>query len=400
MFWNISDPHCQAVLADVFTVSSALSLLGSTVIIFFYFYYFDRKVVSDPALHMVFFLSFADVCASILFLVASRYNDVLLRMVTPDMVFNYSSPEALHSPCAKVQSYDLHGNSVHFLSEYNITCVPNLACLIEANVNQFFVCSSVTWILAIATQLFRAVYLEKPGKLYPYHIFCWGFPILSCIIVTASGKFGPNSDTCWIVDGDILFHVLFLYMFIIGGMVYIIIVYVLVWWKIAKSRSSVDKLTGRKMGSGKIVRRFVGYPLMFFVTWIGGCYVDLNIRLNLACGVLIWKTVTFPLQGFLNALVYGLSEKVYRRFYDDCMSKWRKRKVGSAAWSQTNTERAQRKRSSGSGGKLDGGRADSLASSGQLSVTSKSSPLPGSKSQKREMRQSLLEEYESQTQNV
>mmetsp|Transcript_441 Transcript_441/g.795 ORF Transcript_441/g.795 Transcript_441/m.795 type:complete len:342 (-) Transcript_441:588-1613(-) len=274
-------------------------------------------------------MSYADALASLNYVVAAYFEPQLLRSVPLDKRWDFMLSEYSQGPCENVTSSNFSGVATVVLSD-NVTCVASAACIIEANINQFFVFSSVLWSFAIATQVFLQVQFNRPhmfsrGGNLPYVLFCWGVPLLTCIIGTALDRYGPDQTGCWLVSDNFLFVILFFYAFFLAGMFYMVVVYILIGWKVVrvKRRATSSSTTSLKSNKWKVLRRFIGYPTVLIVAWLGSSIVDLSSSSVFPCWLLLWKASTFPAQGFLNFLCYGINERLHRKLRD-CSRRKRK----------------------------------------------------------------------------
>uniref|UniRef100_A0A7S3G605 G-protein coupled receptors family 2 profile 2 domain-containing protein n=1 Tax=Palpitomonas bilix TaxID=652834 RepID=A0A7S3G605_9EUKA len=320
------EDSCSYGIAAAYLTSSSLSLVGSFMIIISYGIFLNITKDENKALRVVFFLALSDFLSSLNNVIVAEYNAHITVPVPPEGFWR-DTTEYPNNPCSNVTDEDFNGPALYPInytlqngSVVTTTCEASGWCLIEANINHFFTLSSVLWVLCIATQVFLVVVREqKRPSLLPYHFVCWGVPLVGCIVLMSTQRFGPDFVTCWIVNGNFWYRIGFFNIFVLAGFIYMLTLYILIGVHLKRLHKQVEKL-GTRRGSqvSRLLRRFTAYPALFLLVWIGPNIVDLNPYGESPCFLLVIKSACFPSQGFFNAVAYGINERLYHKYRELC----------------------------------------------------------------------------------
>eukprot|EP01121_Diplochlamys_sp_Union-15-3_P005252 TRINITY_DN1557_c0_g1_i4.p1 TRINITY_DN1557_c0_g1~~TRINITY_DN1557_c0_g1_i4.p1 ORF type:complete len:346 (-),score=28.98 TRINITY_DN1557_c0_g1_i4:34-1071(-) len=196
-----------------------------------------------------------------------------------------------------------------------------IPCLVQAVIIQVFGVGTFLWIVVIAFNLYMVVVhhvlsMNKFEKYY--HIFCWGICFSLSFLPVITGSYGPVEGQlwCWIsVEKNVLwghmwrFVCFFLPLYICLGI--IVVLYARVYYAIKSIVQSDESEV-----SGRILRKLKAYPLVFLLVWI---LPTINrifnwVAQDVAFVLLLLSVLTSPLEGFLNALVYGLHTDLRNKF--------------------------------------------------------------------------------------
>lgn len=205
-------------------------------------------------------------------------------------------------------------------------------CLIIGSLVQFFLLASILWTVCIAHTLFMVLTVRdyNPERFEKfYHIFCWSLPLLFDIILLLTKSIGDSGIWCWIKgDGHQIFRYFFLYLPLLIAAVTNIILYLFTYLQIRRERKNY---TPRSINSSvilvetdsnmliersdpyKIQSMFGYFTAVLIICWT---FPLLNGILhaadpdNINFGVYFMNALLLPLQGFLNAIVYGLNDEI------------------------------------------------------------------------------------------
>ena len=211
--------------------------------------------------------------------------------------------------------------------------VPNsndtpLSCIGAGYLLQFSRLSSYLWTLCFAYHLYQILARQNPTpEMYEakYHTLAWGLPTLSLVFfctqeINGYDLIGYSGGTpwCWIrsvsgnkpsIDGRILQWSTF----------YIpvaLILFLNLYFYITTLHQLSHNLSHRM--EDKIKRRIILYVLSFILSVgfeISGRALDLTLESpTFPDGLLLLTSVFTPLQGFLNAVVYGCNETMWFRY--------------------------------------------------------------------------------------
>ncbi|GMH93432.1 hypothetical protein TL16_g12626 [Triparma laevis f. inornata] len=186
---------------------------------------------------------------------------------------------------------------------------------------QIFALSTVIFNSCMAHNLFTWIVKKKDLQSLTSNIRIYvglslGIPTLLAIILAANSMFGFASLWCWISStptGSGLARFFCFYFFVILAWIYNLAVFIRVNWslkrRMIKARNS--GLTGNQNAAvdsqNKVLRKMTQYLLVFFIVWFFGLLnrTIQDVSSDEVFWALVLHVVFVPLQGFLNAVVYG-----------------------------------------------------------------------------------------------
>lgn len=286
-----TDNTNKALLQTLLLVGSALSVAGSFFIILSYFLFKDSRKFSRKIL---LYLSFADMMASAAWML------------------QYIVPEAAGGTGGGVPA---NNTRTHTL------------CEVQGYLLQFFYLASYIWTGCFAWHLYQLIDARNrtPRKLETlYHVLSWGIPSLICGYLffrqrTDLPSMGPTTGRpwCWIEsarsDSDQWMQFAFFYGPLLGLFLFNLCIYM---WLCRRVRRLMSPL------QHKIRRRLLLYLGVFIILTAPGLAnriwqaVDPNHTPNFA--LLCADSLCGPLQGFGNAVVYGLNKRLRERYHRLC----------------------------------------------------------------------------------
>ena len=198
-------------------------------------------------------------------------------------------------------------------------------CQAQAIMLNFSCLSSVLWTSVIAFTIYRSVVLEKKdGWRYEvyYLLYAFGIPLSLNFLPFLTDSFGNADGWCWItIDGDNFIQTF------LGGNVWRIINYlaplwlviffnfVMYWRSLHKIKTMIDNVTDEDIGKNILYNRLKLYPFMLLM-----CHLPITVHIVLGFFDIthesrVWLTSLLArffliLSGFLNAVVYGLTDRV------------------------------------------------------------------------------------------
>lgn len=275
------------ILGGVNLASALLSLMGSSFVVVHYLMFSRRLVVSQ----IIFWLAIADLMASF--------------------------------AIALSQSW------LFAVSEYSWATCLTLRSFIE-----FSVVASFFWSSCIAFYLFYAIVWHKDmmlsegskgtsaGKKWNWtnvfmivaHIVCWGTPLVFCIILLAADWY-QKTESGWCHPKEPYLFIFWELPMIISFFVNIFLYGIIAFYVQRRSR----KHRGTKNHlSAKIQHRLALFVLVYAVCWAPNVASHIETYIAPHCW-LFWlgliQNAFSPAQGFLNCVVYGLSnQEVWSRY--------------------------------------------------------------------------------------
>lgn len=180
-----------------------------------------------------------------------------------------------------------------------------ISCLVQGIGLQYFLCASFLWTMAISVSLLFAFYpnlldFEWTLKMRYYHLICWGIPAIMVGIMLALGRYENNGVRCFLDPRSLLsllFYLPLLVVFVINTIVFIAV------------RSQLSRR------AGSLESRTYGVVSFFLLAFLAsqlpavlnGLQHLINPKKTMFAFVVVLASLQ-PLQGFLNAIVYGLNE--------------------------------------------------------------------------------------------
>jgi len=206
-------------------------------------------------------------------------------------------------------------------------------CIVQSALGSFFGLSSILWTMIVADSLRRVLLAHDLGVESKHekklHILAWGLPSLSVLIGLGSGVYGPAGMTCWIRNtalGTVVRTITF-YIPLWTGIAYSVWVY---WYvtsmmKELLNRTAVENSENVDCNSAaphddmerqrKSLRCLLLLPLVLAICWTPS---SLRRLIDIFVPDPKWSFLPLdylcvfmgPLQGALNAVVYGLTPAV------------------------------------------------------------------------------------------
>ena len=282
---NITAPfiHSEEVLIyNLVRVSSILSLFGSLFVLFTWYAFKDIHFFSRK---LIVYTSIADICSS--------------------MAFLYGT----------------------FIQGYKENTHASTQCVVQGILIQFFYLASYFWTGNLAIHLYQILINKIDGAErleIRYHLLGWGVPLGICIYLMYEEFLlheevfgGAQRPWCWIENHSsknlmwtttgvfkqfIFFYVPQVLVFAMNACIYSIL---------------ISKVKGSVLGE-KMRKRLLWYLLSFLIVAIWGIlhrtYQVLVPDHHPNFYLSIIESFFSPLQGFLNAIVYGTSKKIGFRY--------------------------------------------------------------------------------------
>eukprot|EP01094_Clydonella_sp_ATCC50884_P014655 TRINITY_DN2512_c0_g2_i1.p1 TRINITY_DN2512_c0_g2~~TRINITY_DN2512_c0_g2_i1.p1 ORF type:complete len:357 (+),score=109.86 TRINITY_DN2512_c0_g2_i1:150-1073(+) len=199
-------------------------------------------------------------------------------------------------------------------------------CWIQGMVMQFSQMSTFLWTCTIATNLFVVVVLKFDKKEVLalekwYHIMVWTSAFVFWLVPLLTLNYGSAGLWCWITDRAwgawwrFLCFYFPLYIFI----VWIIFAYFAISFKIWYTFRGTA--AAKKSKDFKIIRRLALYPIAFVIIWIfpiinrAQNWIDPQNPIFI---LYLLHAIFAPLQGFVNAVIYGLDKALMRQYINCC----------------------------------------------------------------------------------
>jgi len=246
--------------------SAALSVLGSGANIVAFLL---SKEKSQQLFHLIFFLSIADFLGSAL-IILSQGISYLIGKEELDMG----------------------------------------VCIAIRAVFQYFFLASFCWTSAIAFHLYRAAnhLPEKKSFYLGYHLISWGLPgvMIAFLVIGKHITRAPFTSWC---DLSTTYEWIFWFTPLILSLIINLVFYVLIVRSFRKTYTTQRKFESR------VLRRLSYYLISFCLCWIWDIINHIILTVSPECNIyplLILQVIFAPLQGFLNFIVYGISNQMFR----------------------------------------------------------------------------------------
>eukprot|EP00239_Pterosperma_sp_CCMP1384_P012693 CAMPEP_0197867124 /NCGR_PEP_ID=MMETSP1438-20131217/44587_1 /TAXON_ID=1461541 /ORGANISM="Pterosperma sp., Strain CCMP1384" /LENGTH=444 /DNA_ID=CAMNT_0043485747 /DNA_START=252 /DNA_END=1586 /DNA_ORIENTATION=- len=196
---------------------------------------------------------------------------------------------------------------------------PGVLCSLQAYTTQFFSIASILWTTVIAYVLHRTVVqhctdVANLGR--KFHLYVWITSLVATILPMFTNSYGPAGAWCWVVarntgDKVLRFITFFLPLWLAipyNTWVYFHVVRMLRYTMMVASSVSEEQ----RALEAKAVARLGYYPVILVLTWT---FATLNRIQNFFSPTpIFWlycaHVITSSLQGFLNAIAYGLNNSV------------------------------------------------------------------------------------------
>jgi hypothetical protein len=137
-----------------------------------------------------------------------------------------------------------------------------------------------------------------------------GVPFCFAVGLIAGDKLGFASLWCWIESGTGSLRFTTFYMFVVMAWIYNLFVFLRVSYAIRHRMQKNKRITGSSaiaIAQNAVRRKMIQYLIIFFVIWFFGL-LNRSIQ-DLSGDTVFWALILHvlfvPMQGFLNAVVYG-----------------------------------------------------------------------------------------------
>ncbi|VDI25966.1 Hypothetical predicted protein [Mytilus galloprovincialis] len=195
-------------------------------------------------------------------------------------------------------------------------------CHFQAWFLQFFDFSVLLWVACITFNLFMNVVRRTTTEKFEwlYHVFCWGVSLVLSLLPFINDHYGPAGAWCWI-ESDIGWRVGIyygpLFVILIGLVItYLYIVYSL-YRKASSWQGTYDPDTERqKQMLKEDIKPLTAYPFVYIAVSI---FPLINRIQNAVApdspvfALVVLQALSSPLQGAVNAVVYGLDRETFSR---------------------------------------------------------------------------------------
>ena len=295
-FSHLSDDSQVSLIKAVIFSSATLSFFGSIFIIFSYYYFIPLRTFP---IKMIVMLSFSDLFSSLAYFVGFA---------------NHSST------CFKKE----------------------LSCSLSSVMTQFFDVASFCWMTVIAFNIHQIITKSRGASVESnekyYHAFSWGVSSLLLTVAVATGSMGDAGNWCWIKPGYV-FERLFCYY---GPLILMIIVMACIYIKIGNNLKTFEM----HETTNAIIRRLKLYLVVFLITRIPSITnrVVEMVSKESTFVLMLLHAIFSPLQGFLNALIYGMNKKITRQWKEfiitHCSCCMHSRRMATNTKSNDTTERS------------------------------------------------------------
>lgn len=182
-------------------------------------------------------------------------------------------------------------------------------CISIRAVIQLTFLSSFCWTTAIAIHMYRAVnHLPAYKLIYIFfHVLSWGIPAVLVVAAIAKKVIVRATPVPWCdIQRDYEWPLWF------GPMLATIVINLIIYFMILKSFRSRESNFQKKI-EVVMIRRLSLYLLAFVLCWVWSVIGHIISQVSDHCAIYpIWILQDFfaPLQGFLNFIVYGLSNRM------------------------------------------------------------------------------------------
>ena len=265
-FSFLDDDSQISLIKGVIFGSATLSVFGSLFIIFSYYYFIPLRTFP---IKMIVMLSFSDLFSSVAYFVGFA---------------NHSSS------CFEKE----------------------LSCSLSSVMTQFFDVASFCWMTVIAFNIYQIITKARGAGVESnekyYHAFSWGVSSVLLIIVVSTGSMGDAGNWCWIKH-EYIYERLFCYYI---PLLLIIVAMTVIYTKIGRNLKNFEM----HETTNAIIRRLKLYLAVFLITRIPSVANRVVEMVNQESTfvLMLLHAIFSPLQGFLNALIYGMNKKIIRQW--------------------------------------------------------------------------------------
>jgi len=196
------------------------------------------------------------------------------------------------------------------------------SCSFIGGAISYFKISNAVFIACATVHMYLLVRHNRNLKAMKYGILYVGigciFPLIPVSFVAGLYSFEKSGIICWIAEKPTFVRLVFELGIALLVMILILVLDAITIVHIYK----VSRNSARHTVHMKAMRRLAVYPLVFFLMWLP---FFINRAQNAAdpgqpsFGLFFFTSLTSPLQGALNAVVYGVNEK-FIEMYRECLT--------------------------------------------------------------------------------
>jgi hypothetical protein len=180
----------------------------------------------------------------------------------------------------------------------------------------YFHWSVLLWVIAITFNLFMLVTRNKRTEKWEwlYHVICWGVPFVVSLLPFTGNHYGPSGLWCWIKD-DWAWRFFAWYIPLFVGIVGLFVVYTYITVEVHRKLNAWQGLHNPDTETRiRILQDEItplrGYPFVYLAVSVFPLInrIQNSISEEPMFELVLLHVLTSPLQGFLNAVVFGLDK--------------------------------------------------------------------------------------------
>jgi len=195
------------------------------------------------------------------------------------------------------------------------TCNSTFGCFVGAVMTQFFDLAGFFWIAVIAFNVDQVMIRGKgrvvEGYIYFYHLFAWGLSGVFTLAVVFSLSIGDAGLWCWISQNRQAVRFFCYYLPLIVVFVYTAVTYGMVSFSLRGGAAERTTVTNR-------LRLYVLVFLFVRIWSVLHRAQNFVSKDDPLFALALLHAIFSPLQGFANALVYGLNRNILREYGSIC----------------------------------------------------------------------------------
>ena len=206
---------------------------------------------------------------------------------------------------------------------------PGVLCVVQGYLLQFFYLASFLWTACFAWHLFQLIWLKNRRAYqleWKYHLLSWGIPGAVCLYFAIRQVYfhepgmGGTKDRpwCWITSNNPndkfeWEQFVFFYFPLIAILLFNLFIYVLLLKRLR------NNLSGMELKIRQRLLLYVGV-FIFLSGWglANRVYQFVSKTASPNYFLLCMDAICGPLQGFCNAIVYGINQKLRERYVACC----------------------------------------------------------------------------------
>eukprot|EP00026_Physarum_polycephalum_P012244 Phypoly_transcript_12532.p1 GENE.Phypoly_transcript_12532~~Phypoly_transcript_12532.p1 ORF type:complete len:324 (+),score=5.27 Phypoly_transcript_12532:138-1109(+) len=208
--------------------------------------------------------------------------------------------------------------------------INTILCIVQGALTQFSEFASFMWVFIIAMCMFQIYVIgaseERMSNLMVwFQIGCWGLSIVIAVVPIYGNKYGrleEDKNICWIRDTTdperLLLYVPCILIFVVNCLAYLFITL-----RLRTDTSDIRGAIEKNMALYLLAFVFSQAPTVVLRAWLFFDQEEHEVMYVL----LLLQSVFQPLQGLLDALVYGVNDPTfttnYKRLAETCCSRHR-----------------------------------------------------------------------------